>query len=147
TERVREREVQSRIRVTDAEIDALLDQRRAAASANAEYNIAQILVTVPEGASAEEIARRRERAESAKKRVAAGEAFEAVAREISEDSNRAAGGVLGMRSADRLPDVFVEVVKKLGSGEVAPELLRTGAGFHLLKLVDKREGDAFRITQ
>ncbi|MGD9832521.1 MAG: peptidylprolyl isomerase [Piscinibacter sp.] len=147
TERVREREVQSRIRVTDAEIDALLDQRRAAASANAEYNIAQILVTVPEGASAEEIARRRERAESAKKRVAAGEAFEAVAREISEDPNRAAGGVLGMRSADRLPDVFVEVVKKLGSGEVAPELLRTGAGFHLLKLVDKREGDAFRITQ
>jgi peptidyl-prolyl cis-trans isomerase SurA len=147
TERVREREVQSRIRVTDAEIDALLDQRRAAASANAEYNIAQILVTVPEGASAEEITRRRERAESAKKRVAAGEAFEAVAREISEDPNRAAGGVLGMRSADRLPDVFVEVVKKLGSGEVAPELLRTGAGFHLLKLVDKREGDAFRITQ
>jgi peptidyl-prolyl cis-trans isomerase SurA len=147
TERVREREVQGRIRVTDAEIDALLDQRRAAASANAEYNIAQILVTVPEGASAEEITRRRERAESAKKRVAAGEAFEAVAREISEDPNRAAGGVLGMRSADRLPDVFVEVVKKLGSGEVAPELLRTGAGFHLLKLVDKREGDAFRITQ
>lgn len=147
TERVREREVQSRIRVTDAEIDALLDERRAAASANAEYNIAQILVTVPEGASAEEITRRRERAESAKKRVAAGEAFEAVAREISEDPNRAAGGVLGMRSADRLPDVFVEVVKKLGSGEVAPELLRTGAGFHLLKLVDKREGDAFRITQ
>lgn len=147
TERVREREVQSRIRVTDAEIDAFLEQRRAAASANAEYNIAQILVTVPEGAGAEEIARRRERAESAKKRVAAGEAFETVAREISEDPNRAAGGVLGMRSADRLPDVFVEVVKKLGSGEVAPELLRTGAGFHLLKLVDKREGDAFRITQ
>lgn len=147
TERVREREVQSRIRVTDAEIDAFLEQRRAAASANAEYNIAQILVTVPEGAGAEEIARRRERAESAKKRVAAGEAFESVAREISEDPNRAAGGVLGMRSADRLPDVFVDVVKKLGSGEVAPELLRTGAGFHLLKLVDKREGDAFRITQ
>jgi len=147
TERVREREVQGRIRVTDVEIDAYLDQRRAAASANAEYNIAQILVTVPEGASAEEIARRRERAESAKKRIAAGEAFEAVAREISEDPNRAAGGVLGMRSAERLPDVFVDVVKKLGSGEVAPELLRTGAGFHLLKLVDKREGDAFRITQ
>lgn len=147
TERVREREVQARIRVTDAEIDAFLDQRRAAASATAEYNIAQILVTVPEGASAEETARRRERAESAKKRIAAGEAFEAVARELSEDANRAAGGAIGMRSADRLPDVFVDVVKKLGSGEVAPELLRTGAGFHLLKLVDKREGDAFRITQ
>ncbi len=147
TERVREREVQARIRVTDAEIDALLDERRAAATATAEYNIAQILVTVPEGASVEETTRRRERAEAAKKRVAAGEAFEKVARELSEDPNRAAGGVLGMRSAERLPDVFVEAVRGLKAGDVAPELLRTGAGFHLLKLVDKREGDAFRITQ
>ena len=147
TERVREREVQGRIRVTDAEIDALLDERRAAAHASAEYNIAQILVSVPDGASAEETARRRERAEGAKKRVAAGEAFETVARELSEDSNRAAGGVIGLRSAGRLPDVFVETVRNLKPGEVAPELLRTGAGFHLLKLVDKREGDAFRITQ
>ncbi|HNJ82020.1 MAG TPA: peptidylprolyl isomerase [Piscinibacter sp.] len=147
TERVREREVQGRIRVTDAEIDALLDERRAAAHASAEYNIAQILVSVPDGASAEETARRRERAEGAKKRVAAGEAFETVARELSEDSNRAAGGAIGLRSAERLPDVFVETVRNLKPGEVAPELLRTGAGFHLLKLVDKREGDAFRITQ
>ncbi len=147
TERVREREVQGRIRVTDAEIDALLDERRAAAHATAEYNIAQILVGVPDGASAEETARRRERAEGAKKRIAGGEAFEAVARELSEDANRAAGGVLGLRSAERLPDVFVEVVRNLKVGDVAPELLRTGAGFHLLKLVDKREGDAFRITQ
>lgn len=147
TERVREREVQARIRVTDAEIDAFLDQRRAAASATSEYNIAQILVTVPEGAGADETSRRRERAEAAKKRVVAGEAFEAVARELSEDANRAAGGVIGMRSADRLPDVFVDVVKKLKAGDVAPDLLRTGAGFHVLKLVDKKEGDAFRITQ
>ena len=147
TERVREREVQGRIRVTDAEIDAWLDQRRAAASAVAEYNIAQILVTVPEGASADETARRRERAEVARKRVADGEAFEVVARELSEDANRAAGGVIGLRSAERLPDVFVEVVRKLKPGEVAPELLRTGAGFHVLKLLEKREGDAFRITQ
>ena len=147
TERVREREVQARIRVTDAEIDAFLDQRRVAASATSEYNIAQILVTVPEGAGADEIARRRERAEAAKKRVAAGEAFEAVARELSEDANRAAGGVIGLRSADRLPDVFVDVVKNLNTGDIAPELLRTGAGFHVLKLVEKKEGDAFRITQ
>lgn len=147
TERVREREVQGRIRVTDAEIDAWLDQRRAAASAVAEYNIAQILVTVPEGAGPEETARRRERAEAARKRVVDGEAFEAVARELSEDANRAAGGVIGLRSAERLPDVFVEVVRPLKPGEVAPDLLRTGAGFHVLKLVEKREGDAFRITQ
>lgn len=147
TERVREREVQSRIRVTDGEIDALLEQRRAAASAVAEYNIAQILVGVPDGASVADTQARRERAEAARKRIQGGESFEAVAREISEDANRASGGVIGMRAAERLPDVFVETVRPLKVGEVAPALLRTGAGFHLLKLVDKREGDAFRIQQ
>lgn len=147
TERVREREVQARIRVTDADIDAFLEKRREAATAVAEYNIAQILVTVPDGASAADTARRRERAESAQKRVQAGESFEAVARELSEDSNRAAGGVIGLRTAERLPDVFVATVRSLKPGEVAPELLRTGAGFHLLKLVDKREGEAFRMQQ
>lgn len=147
TERVREREVQARIRVTDADVDALLEQRRAAASATAEYNIAQILVSVPEGASAADTAARRERAEAAQKRIQAGESFEVVAREISEDANRASGGVIGMRAAERLPDVFVETVRPLKPGEVAPALLRTGAGFHLLKLVDKRDGDAFRIQQ
>jgi peptidyl-prolyl cis-trans isomerase SurA len=147
TERVREREVQARIRVTDADIDAYLDKRREAASAVAEYNIAQILVTVPDGASAADTARRRERAEGALKRVQAGEAFEAVARELSEDGNRATGGVIGMRTAERLPDVFVAAVRSLKPGDVTPELLRTGAGFHLLKLVEKREGEAFRMQQ
>jgi peptidyl-prolyl cis-trans isomerase SurA len=147
TERVREREVQARIRVTDADVDALLDQRRAAASAVTEYNIAQILVSVPDGAGAADTQARRERAEAARKRIQDGEPFEAVAREISEDANRASGGVIGLRAAERLPDVFVETVRPLKPGEVAPALLRTGAGFHLLKLVDKREGDAFRIQQ
>ena len=76
-----------------------------------------------------------------------GTTTEAVARELSEDSNRATGGVIGMRTAERLPDVFVATVRSLKSGDVAPELLRTGAGFHLLKLVEKREGEAFRMQQ
>ena len=66
---------------------------------------------------------------------------------MSEDSNRANGGELGMRPADRLPDAFVEVVRPLDAGAVAPALLRTGAGFHVLKLVDKREAGNFTITQ
>ena len=147
TERVREREVNGRIRVSDVEIDTEIEKRRSAATATAEYNVAQILVTVPDGASVTETAQRRARAEAAQARVKAGEAFETVAREISEDANRAQGGVIGMRKADRLPDVFMEVVRSLKSGEVAPALLRTGAGFHLLKVVEKREGDAFTIQQ
>lgn len=147
TERLREREVMGRIRVSDADIDAYLAERRAQAGAAAEYNIAQILVPVPEGAGLAEVQQRRARVDAALARVKGGESFEAVAREISEDGNRAQGGVIGMRPAERLPDVFVEVVKSLKVGEIAPTPLRTGAGFHILKLVDKREANAFTIQQ
>jgi peptidyl-prolyl cis-trans isomerase SurA len=145
-ERVREREVQQRIRITDAEVDALLDKQRAQAGAAAEYNIAQILVGVPDGASDAVVAERRARIEAALARVKAGETFEAVAREVSEDANRAQGGVVGPRPADRLPDVFVAQVRNLKPGEVAP-VLRSGAGFHALKLIERRDGGAFSINQ
>lgn len=146
-DKVREREVTGRIQITDLEIDNFLDKQRAAAGVSSQYNIAQILVAVPEGASDEVLAERRARAEAALARVRGGEPFAQVAREMSEDSNRANGGELGMRPADRLPDAFVEVVRPLDAGAVAPALLRTGAGFHVLKLVDKREAGNFTITQ
>ena len=146
-ERVREREVNQRIRVTDAEVDALLEQRRAASGNGVQLNIAQILVSVPEGAGAEPLAQRRARAEAALARVKAGEDFLTVAREISEDGNKAQGGVIGLRPADRLPDVFVETVRTLKPGEVAPTLLKSGAGFHVLKLIARQEGAAFTVQQ
>ena len=146
-ERVREREVQSRIRISEADIDAMIEKQRAAAGASAEYNVAQVLVGVPEGSTEAVLAERRRRAEAVLARVKAGEPFEAVAREVSEDSNKAQGGVIGMRPAERLPDVFVARVRSLKAGEVAPELLRTEAGFHVLKLVERRDSAAFSITQ
>lgn len=146
-ERVREREVMERIKISEADIDAFLDQRRAAAGLRPQLNIAQILVTVPDGATVVVAAERRARAEAARARVRAGEAFEVVAREMSEDGNREQGGVIGLRAADRLPDVFVQAVRTLRDGEVAPELLRTGAGFHLLKLIERREAGSFTVQQ
>jgi len=146
-ERVREREVVSRIRITDAEIDELIDKRRAAAGTSAQLNVAQILVTVPEGAAEGVVAERRARAEAALKRVRAGEDFATVAREVSEDSNRAQGGEIGLRPVDRLPDLFVRAAQSLKPGEIAPELIRSGAGFHVLKLVDRRESGAFAVDQ
>jgi len=146
-ERIREREVQGRIRITEAEIDALLDKQRAAAGNATEYNIAQILVTVPEGASDAVVAERRAKLDAAMARVKAGESFEAVAKEISEDANKATGGVIGLRASTRLPDQFVEQVRGLKAGELAPTYLRTSAGFHQLKLIERREAGAFSITQ
>lgn len=146
-ERVREREVQGRIRVTDAEVEALIEKQRNAAAAAVELNVAQILVPLPEGATLAEAAARRARADAALARLRAGEAFEKVAREVSEDANRERGGEIGLRAADRLPDLFVEAVRPLKPGEFTPEPLRSGAGFHILKLLERRDGSAFMVTQ
>ena len=146
-ERTREREVVARIQIPDREVDALVDQQRAAAGVATQYNIAQILVTVPEGATDATVAERRARAEGALARVRGGEAFADVARQVSEDGNRAAGGEIGMRPADRLPDLFVEAVRPLEPGAVSPTVLRSGAGFHVLKLVERRDAGGLSIVQ
>ena len=146
-ERVREREVGQRTRVTDADIDKYLAERNPGGARDVELNIAQILIPVPEGASAEDLAQRQARAESALARVRAGEDFAVVAREMSEDGNRARGGEIGLRPAARLPDLFVEQVRGLRPGEVSPTLLRTGAGLHVLKLIDRSDSSGVRITQ
>ena len=147
SERVREREVLGRIRISDAELDAFQEKLRTAAAHMDQFNIAQVLVTVPEGADDATVAQRRARVLSALERLRAGEAFEAVAREISEDGNRAQGGQIGMRPADRLPDLFVDAVRALRPGEVTAAPLRSGAGFHILKLVDKRDASTPVVQQ
>jgi peptidyl-prolyl cis-trans isomerase SurA len=140
-ERLREREVYRRINVTDEEVEALLQRQRQAAGVQTEINIAQILVTVPEGADAATVAARRERIGQALARVRAGEDFAQVAREISEDGNRERGGEIGLRPAQRLPDLFVQGVKDFQPGQVSTEPIRSGAGFHLLKLIERRASE------
>ena len=147
TERVREREVNQRIRVGSDEVDALLEKRRAAAGGTVQLNLAQILVTVPEGATPDQITQRSARAEAALVRVKGGEAFDVVARDVSEDGNKAQGGVIGLRPTDRLPDPFVEFVRTLKPGEVGATLLRSGAGFHVIKLVERSEASSFTVQQ
>ncbi len=146
-ERLREREVYQRIRISDDEIDRLLAEQRAAANMDAPTNIAQILVTVPEGADGAGEAAQRVKAEAALARVRGGEPFDGVAREVSEDGNRAKGGEIGLRPASRLPDAFVEATRALKPGEVATQLLRTGAGFHVLKLIERQDSPLGRVTQ
>ncbi len=146
-ERVREREVVSRIKISDAEIDDLVEKRRAAAGIGGQINVAQILVGVPDGASEGVVAERRGRAEAALKRVRGGEDFATVAREVSDDNNRAQGGEIGLRPLDRLPELFVRSTQRLRAGEIAPELIRSGAGFHVLKVVERKESAAFTVDQ
>ena len=93
------------------------------------------------------VAERRARAEAALARVRAGEDFAKVATELSEDGRREAGGEIGLKPADRLPDLFVESVKALKPGQFTAQPVRSGAGFHVPKLIEQREGDAFKISQ
>jgi peptidyl-prolyl cis-trans isomerase SurA len=146
-QRVREREVQGRIRVTEAEIDDYLAEQRSQRAGAQEYDIAQLLVAVPEGASDAVVAERRAKAESLLARARAGEDFAALARAHSEGAQREEGGRLGMRAASRLPELFVKAVEPLKAGEVVPTLVRSGAGFHVLKLLDRRADSADTITQ
>ena len=143
-ERVREREVQSRIKVSDAEIDALL-AGRSSGVAPPDFNIAQVLVSVPENAGEAEVAERRAIAERALARAKAGEDFAKLVGELS-DGAKDNGGALGLRAADRLPDLFVNAVGSLRAGEVAPQLVKSGAGFHVLKLLERRDG-GLMVTQ
>ncbi len=137
-ERVRDREVSNRVRVTDGEIDKFLEERQLAARTNAPINVAQILITVPAGASSAEREAARLKAEGALARVRGGENFAAVARALSEDGNRERGGEIGLRPADRLPDPFVAAVAPLAPGEIASQLLVSEAGYHVLKLLERK---------
>jgi peptidyl-prolyl cis-trans isomerase SurA len=146
-ERVREREVNQRIRITDADIDRALEDRKSGATGATQLNVAQILVTVPEGASADLVAQRQARAAQALARLQAGEDFSKVARDVSEDANREAGGELGLRPADRLPDLFVTAVRPLAVGQITAQPVRSAAGFHILKLIDRQTDDPYRVEQ
>jgi peptidyl-prolyl cis-trans isomerase SurA len=137
--RVREREVDSRVQVTDTEVDEFL-RTRAAAGSKMEINVAQILVRVPESASPEQIEQRRARAQDALKQVRGGADFARIAASFSDGFEATKGGEIGWRTQDRYPQLFVDAVKTLKPNEVT-DLVRSANGFHVLKLLGRRNDD------
>lgn len=146
-ERTREREVQGRLRISDADVERFMEEQAAQRGRVATLNLAQILVAVPDGASREVENQRRARAEEVQRRLLAGEAFDKLARQYSEDGNRERGGEIGAKPQDKLPDLFVEAVQSVPVGGVTPKLIRSGAGFHLLKVLSRTDGSEVTITQ
>jgi peptidyl-prolyl cis-trans isomerase SurA len=133
--RLREREAVSKVVISEAEVDAQLAKRGGVAST--EYEIAQVLLRLPTDPSAQALQAKTALAEDLVKRASAGADFAELAREHSEAPEALQGGSLGWRSADRLPELFVNAVSKLQAGQVAPPV-RSPAGLHVLKLIDKR---------
>ncbi len=137
-QRLREREVDNKLQVSESEVDNFLAANAGKAdSVPPELNIAQILIRVPENASPQQIADRRKRAEEALAQLKSGADFAKVAASFSDAGDALTGGDLGWRSASRLPQLFVEATEKLAAGDIAP-LVRSANGFHVLKLVGRR---------
>lgn len=135
--RLREREVESRVRVTDLEVEQYLREQSAVDPATQPVHLAQILVAVPEAATAVQIAALENRAQSALARARAGQDFSALVAELSDAPDRANGGQMGLRTPDRYPTIFIEATQNLASGDIS-NLVRSGAGFHILKVIEKR---------
>jgi peptidyl-prolyl cis-trans isomerase SurA len=139
--RLREREVDSKLVISDGEIDNYLATQAKLPGKGEEYQLAHILVLVPEQASAEKIQASRVRAGQALARLQDGADFAQVAAEFSDAKDAMQGGNLGMRPADRIPALFLEALQKMHTGEISP-VLRSPNGFHILKLIDKRSKDS-----
>ena len=135
--RVRDREVGQRVKVSELDIDQyLMEQRRSTGNALAEVNIAHILLALPEAPSAAQVATAQAKAQSIVERVRAGENFSGLARELSQAPDAADGGLFGMRPADRYPQLFIDAIRNLEPGAMA--VVRSGAGIHVLRLLEKR---------
>ena len=145
--RVREREVDGRVRISDIEVEQFLQERlkeQAASSAQApaELNLGMILVAVPENLTEAQVQPLAERARQVAQRARAGEDFAALAKANSQAPDLAAnGGVLGLRLASRYPELFVDATRQLAVGAVS-EPVRSGAGFHILKVLERRQPPA-----
>ena len=138
--RLREREVEGRINVTDAEIQSFLRTQEAQAERVDEYKLSHILVSVPEQATPEELKLRHGRAETALTQIKQGIDFRQAAASYSDAPDALQGGDMGWRPAGRLPGIFLQALKEMKLGQVS-DILRSPAGFHILQLKDKRGND------
>ncbi|QDD63331.1 molecular chaperone SurA [Herbaspirillum seropedicae] len=140
SQRLREREVDNKVVVTESEVDNYLAAEANAGGQRQELDIAQILIRVPENATPDQLAQRRERAEDVLRQLKTGADFAKTAAAYSDAADALSGGDLGWRPADRLPQLFLDGVAKLQDGQVSG-LLKSGNGFHILKLVGRRTAD------
>ncbi len=139
--RLREREVDSKIVVSDSEVDNYLANKDKVQGAGEEYHLAHILIAVPEQASADKIQAARDKAEQALKQLSGGADFAQVAAGSSDARDALKGGDLGWRPGDSIPPLFLNELQKMKPGQISG-VLRSPSGFHIVKLVDKRSANA-----
>lgn len=139
--RLRDREVDNRMTISEDEIDGYLEELARIGSNGNIVQIAHIIVRVPEQANSTQVERSRNRAQQAVEQLKSGEEFGRVAAVFSDASDGLAGGIMEPRPLDRLPGLYAEAVKKLAPGETSA-VLRSPAGFHIVRLVSRQSGTA-----
>lgn len=150
-QRLRDRELESRVKVTELDVDNYLREQEGSTAdpALTEVNLQHILVALPERATQAQVAAAQAKAQALLERARAGEDFGKLARENSDAAGAAQNsGVIGMRTADRLPPLFVDATRDLAAGGISG-VLRSSAGFHIVKVLEKhRVGSAgMTVTQ
>ncbi|MEJ1958983.1 MAG: peptidylprolyl isomerase [Nitrosomonadales bacterium] len=144
--RLREREVDNKLVISEGEVDNYLAAQAKQPGKGEEYQLAHILIVVPEQASADKIQASRQRAEQALARLQGGADFAQVAAEFSDAKDAMQGGNLGVRPADRIPGLFLDALQKMHPGEFSP-VLRSPNGFHILKLIDKHSNGGTGVVE
>lgn len=137
--RLRDREVDSRLAISEGEIDNYLDDASRSGGDDEIVRLAHIILRVPEQANSQQTERIRVRAERAAEQLRVGEDFGRVAAGFSDAADSVGGGVMEPRSIDRLPPLYAETVRKLKPGETSG-VLRSPAGFHIIRLLERSGG-------
>jgi peptidyl-prolyl cis-trans isomerase SurA len=136
-QRLREREVEGRVAVSDAEVDLFLATQDSQSGGDVEYKVAHILVLVPEQATPEQTEARVRKVEEAMRQLRSGGDFGQVAATFSDAPDALQGGNLGWRPPARLPQIFLDPIRSLKPGQYSG-VLRSAAGFHIVKLIETR---------
>jgi len=136
-QRVREREVDSKVQVSESEIDNYLLAQKADKQKNIEVELSHILIRIPENATPESLAKLRARADSVMQQVKSGGDFSKLAATYSDSAEGLKGGSLGWREQDRYPQVFIDAIANLKEGQ-STGLIKSSNGFHILKLTGRR---------
>ncbi|WOD29389.1 peptidylprolyl isomerase [Alloalcanivorax xenomutans] len=143
--RLQQRSVSSRVRITDREVDRFLSSDLGRRMFAADFHLGHILVQVPSGASPDQIEQARNKADGIVQRLRGGADFAETAVEQSDGPQALEGGDLGWRPAAQWPTLFAETAIDMQSGDIS-EPLRSGAGFHILKMIERRGGGGEHVV-
>ncbi|MDO9052204.1 MAG: peptidylprolyl isomerase [Methylotenera sp.] len=139
--RLREREVESRVNVTESEIDNFLTTQASSNESTDEFEISHILIRTPEEGATEDVQKAKVKVDEAVKALQEGTSFAKVSASFSDAPNALEGGNLGWKTSTQLPALFLDALKTMQAGDVSAAL-RSPNGFHILKLTNKRGGNS-----